>query len=105
MTHYQVITVWMINLLFSGETLLSKNRPLGRNMKIEEFGAKYHLSDKIVSKLNDCGYETAGSFCFATVSDLKADGFNLGQINQLMDALDTWSPDRDNMDIEGEDDS
>ena len=72
-------------------------------MRIEEFGAKYHLSDKLVSQLNDYGYDVVGSVRFATVSDLKADGFKQRHINQLKHALDTWSP--KNMDIEGEDDS
>ena len=69
-------------------------------MKIEEFGAEYHLSDKMVSQLNDCGYETAGSIHFATISDLNADGFKQRQINQLKHALDAWSPKN-----EGKDDS
>ena len=82
----------MNNLHFSEETLLSQTRLPGRNMKIKEFGAKYHLSNKIVSQLGDCGYDTAGSVRFATVLDLKANGFRQGQIIQLKHALDTWSP-------------
>jgi hypothetical protein len=78
--------------VFSEETLLSKTRLPGPNMRIEEFGATYHLSDKIVSQLNVCGYDTVGSARFATITDLEADGFKQGQINQLMHALDTWSP-------------
>ena len=92
--------VWMINLRFSEETLLSKIQRPEQNMRIEEFGAKYHLSDKLVSKLDDCGYDTVGSLCFAVISDLEADGFKQGQINQLKHALD-WSS--NNMDFEGED--
>ena len=88
---------------FSEETLLPKTRLPGQNMRIEEFGVKCHLSDKIVSQLNDCGYDTVGSVRLATISELKADGFKQGQINQLKHALDTWSP--KNMDIEGKGDS
>ncbi|KAF8719108.1 hypothetical protein AX14_011443 [Amanita brunnescens Koide BX004] len=74
------------------EPLLSQTRLPGPNMNIEEFGAKYHLSDRTVAQLSDCGYDTAGSVRFATAADLKADGFKQGQINQLKHALDIWSP-------------
>ena len=77
----------MINLRFS-ETLLSKTRRPGPNVRLDGF---YDLSRKIVSRLNDCGYDTSDSVCFATVSNLEADGFKRGQINQLKRMLDSWS--------------
>jgi len=74
------------------ETLLSKSRRPGSNMTISEFGAKFSLSENIVNKLSDSGYDTAGSLRFATIMDLKEDGFKQGHINQLKHAIDIWSP-------------
>jgi hypothetical protein len=61
-------------------------------MTIQEFGAKFSLGAKLVAQLSDAGYETVGSLRFATVPDLKADGFKQGHINLLKHALDLWSP-------------
>ena len=74
------------------ETLLARSRSPGSNLTIYEFGAKFSLDEGVVKKLCDCGYGTAGSLRFATVSDLKEDGFRQGHINQVRHALDDWSP-------------
>ena len=61
-------------------------------MPIHEFGAKFSLSEIVINKLSDSGYDTAGSLRFATIMELKEEGFKSGHINQVRHALDLWSP-------------
>jgi len=74
------------------ETLLSKSRLPGSNLTIHEFGDKYFLNESLIKRLSDSGYDTAGSLRFATIMDLKEEGFKQGHINQVRHALDLWSP-------------
>ncbi|KAF8692445.1 hypothetical protein AX14_002499 [Amanita brunnescens Koide BX004] len=74
------------------ERLLSKTRSRGPDLTIKKFGDKYSLSDDIVSKLKSLGYANASALRFATVAELKDSHFKQGEINELKDALDRWSP-------------
>jgi len=74
------------------ESLLPESRSPGPPMTIQEFGAKFSLNKRLVAQLSDCGYDTAGSLRFSTITHLKEDGLKQGHINQLKHALDVWSP-------------
>lgn len=64
----------------------------GMNMPIEDFGKQYSLSDDLVRKLANAGYETVEALRFATISELKEDGFGMRHINQLKHAIKLWAP-------------
>ena len=68
-------------------TLLSKSQLPGPHMTIGKFGVKFSISKNMVKKLSD----TAGSLHFATIIELKEDGFKHRQVNQLKHVLDIWS--------------
>jgi len=75
-----------------GETLLPRTRSGGTDMPIGEFGKQYFVNKNVVDKLSGLGYDTAGSLRFATIQNLREDGFEWGEVNLLKDAVDKWAP-------------
>jgi len=73
------------------ETLLPPSRRVGERLSIEKFGEKFDLDKTIVAKLKKIGYSRAAPLRLTKHSILKAEGFNIGEIDSIQDALDTWS--------------
>ncbi|KAG6894152.1 hypothetical protein C0992_007302 [Termitomyces sp. T32_za158] len=73
----------------SGKLML--NPQLGPDLKIKDFCQMYDLSDAILDKLKDNGYQRARTFKHITRAELLEMGFKHGEIATLKDAVDDWA--------------
>ncbi|KAG6888557.1 hypothetical protein C0995_007429 [Termitomyces sp. Mi166 len=70
---------------------LISQSPLGPDLKIEDFCQLYDLSNAILDKLKENGYQQARTFKHITRAELLEMGFKHGEIATLKDAIDDWA--------------
>jgi hypothetical protein len=63
----------------------------GQDMPLSQFCTDFKLSDVVLEKFCDKGYQDAHALRFVTIDELKEMKFHLGEIAALRDAVEMWS--------------
>ncbi|KAG6913283.1 hypothetical protein DXG01_008169 [Tephrocybe rancida] len=77
-------------------TILQPSCAPGVDMPLAEFCNKYDLSNTVLQKLSNNGYNSAWVLCFVTVDELKAMDFRMGEVAAFHDTVEQWSVPRNN---------
>lgn len=70
---------------------LLKYPKIGPDLNVEQFCTLYELSDDILKRLKDNGYQKTKTFKHITIVQLQEMSFKHGEIASLQDAVDEWA--------------